>query len=358
MQRTGLTLLWALCLLVSVPGCGKDGRDAAQTGSAKKISGIEVSKTGLEEVEVAYRSPGTVRSGIQSVLTSKIMGNVREIHVKERDRVEKGETLMEIESGDITARIDQAQGALESAQAALRNAEANFKRISDLFSKGSATRFEFDGATMQLENARGMVKQALGGVREAQAFKNFALIAAPADGVVSRRLIDVGEQAAPGRPLLQFEDRSRLQFETFVPESIIHSLKMGQAVSVKVDALEGRVLQGRISEMEGSSDPVSHSSKIKIEIDGAEQAVSGMYGTALIPTRKRRAILIPGKAVVARGQLTVVYVMDAERILRLRLIKAGRTYGDRIEVLSGLRGDETIAVSGLDRIDEGMEITE
>jgi RND family efflux transporter MFP subunit len=312
----------------------------------------------LPEIDILFSAPGTVRAVTQSTLTSKVMGNVTRILVREGDRVKKGEPLLKIESKDIGAKIRQAEGALEAAKAALRNAEANFNRISDLFSRGSATRFELDGATLQLDSAKGRVTQAKGGVKEAQTMKQYALIRAPAAGLITRKRVEVGDQAAPGRPLLEFMDPSRLQFETFVPESKLSSLKIGRKVEVIIDAVGDERIAGSIAEMEPSSDPVSHSTKIKIDLKDAGGALPGMYGRALIPTGKRRAVMIPQKAVFKRGQLTAVYLLDKAQTLHFRLIQTGKLFRDQIEVLSGLAGGERIAVSKLEQIEDGTEVRE
>lgn len=355
MRTTCLLFVFALWILLFSSGCRGDSGKEAIIRPKQTIRGVETIEARLKEIDITFSTAGTVRTAGHATLTSRIMGNVTRIGAKEGNRVEKGETLIEIESQDITAKVRQAQGALESAEAAFRNAEANYTRISELFARGSATRLELDGATMQLDSARGGVKQAEGTVREAQAMKEYARIRAPAAGVVTRRMVEVGDQAAPGRPLLEFEDRSRLQFETFVPESILPSLTVGREVSVRIHALGDSLIPGRISEMEASADPVSHSAKIKIDLQGAKNALSGMYGKVIIPTGTRRAVLIPQGAVATKGQLTGVFLLDKAQTLHLRLIQTGKTLGDEIEVLSGLEGGERIAASRLDQLEEGME---
>ncbi len=358
MQRTRLIFLPTLWILLLLAGCRGEADKTSESRPNRPISGVETVEARLQEIDVIFSASGTIRAASHSTLTSKIMGNVTRMMVREGDRVEKGEALLEIESQDIGARVRQARGALESAEAALRNAEANFNRISELFSRGSATRFELDGATLQLDSAKGRVKQAKGAVKEARTMKQYALIRAPVAGVVTRKRVEVGDQAAPGRPLVEFEDRSRLQFETFVPESKLSSLKIGQKVEVAINALSDERIAGSIAEMEPSSDPVSHSAKIKIDLKEAKGALSGMYGRALIPTGKRHAVLIPQKAVVKRGQLTAVYLLDKEQTFHFRLIQTGKLFRDQIEVLSGLEGGERIAVSKLDQLEDGTEVRE
>ncbi len=356
--KTCRTILFPTCwILLILQGCGNEDLSSVKK-KVRVIPGVKTVTVQVKKVGIPFTTAGSVRSVVRSVLTSKVVGNVKEVRVREGDRVEKGEVLLTIESRDIRAKIRQAEGALQSANAVLKNTESNYRRLSALYSRGSATRFEFDGAVLQLENAKGMVKQAEGGLREARTMEQYSRILAPMDGVVSRKMIDVGEQAAPGRPLLTIEKTSRLQFDTFVPESILPSLAVGQQVSMTIDALDGKTFSGRIAEMEPSADPVSHSARVKIDMEDRGKLIPGMYGKARFITGERSTIRIPEKAVVKRGQITAVFIIDPERILHLRLIRTGESRSGWTEVLSGLRDGDRIALSELDRIEDGMEVAE
>lgn len=357
MKITRLLSISFLCILLFFTGCGK-AEETSRTKTDKKIQGVETEEAVNREIDVTLSTSGTVRALTTSTLTSKVMGNVKAILVKESDRVEQGKVLIEIESQDIAARIRQAEGALDSAKAALLNAEAHYNRISGLFSRGSSTQMELDAATMQRDSAKGIVRQAQGAATEARAMKQYAEITSPVSGVVARRMVEVGEQAAPGRPLMEIEDTRSLQFETFVPESILHARRPGESVSVKIDALGDSPVPGKIAEMEASSDPGSHSAKVRISLQETKGLVSGMYGKALFVTGKRSAILLPQDAVVHRGQITAVYAVDQDRIVHLRLVQTGKSIEDKVEIISGLKGGERIAVSRIDQIEDGMEISE
>ncbi|NOY52728.1 MAG: efflux RND transporter periplasmic adaptor subunit [Deltaproteobacteria bacterium] len=358
MKKTRFILIPTLVIILSFFGCREKAAQETGTVHPEMIRGVKTAVARLGKIDITYTAPGTVRAAIQSTLTSKVMGNVTRIRVREGDRVKKGEILLRIESKEISARIAQAKGALEAAKAALRNAEANYGRTSRLYSRGSATRFELDGATLQRDAARGRLKQAAGAVREALAMKGYALIRAPANGRITRRHVEVGDQAAPGRPLLDFIDSSHLQFETFVPESKLAALRIGLKVAVIVSALGNHKITGRIAEMEPASDPVSHSSKIKLDLKGARKALPGMYGKAFFPVGSRQVVLAPKEAVFTRGQLTAVYVLDKKKVLHFRLVRTGKEYNGRVEILSGLAGGERVAVSEIARIEDGMEITQ
>ncbi len=345
----GLVWLW-------MTGCSGETEAPREGAPVKKVSGVETAPASREEVAVTFSTAGTLRAVTGAVLTSRIVGNVTAILVREGDRVGKGQTLLEIESPDMAAKVGQARGGLQAARAGLTQAQANFDRVFALHGRGSATPYELDGARMQLDAARGQVQQAEGAVREARTFEGYSRIQAPFTGVIARRMIEVGEQAAPGRPLLEMETTGGLQFETEVPESVLPSIRIGKPVFVTVNVLEGERLAGKVAEMEAAADPLSHSAKVKIDLTGAPGAVSGMYGKADFVVGKRSAILVPAKAVFSRGQLTAVYVIGEARRVHFRLVRTGKRFDDRLEILSGLTGDEEVAISRLDLLEEGAEI--
>ncbi len=347
----GLVWFW-------MAGCTEDGKKTGQPQAVQKVRGVEVIRVIPEEVAVTFATAGALRAVTASVVTSRIVGNVAALLVREGDRDEKGQTLLQIESPDIAAKVAQARGGLQAARAALANARATFDRISALHGRGSATPHELDGARMQLDAARGAVQQAEGAVREARSFEAYRFVQAPFAGTITRKMIDVGEQAAPGRPLLQVEGNGGLQFETEVPASLLASIRMGQSASVTIEALKGERLDGRVAEMEAAADPVSHSAKVKIDLEDTGGALSGLYGKAEFVIGKRAVILVPAQAVVTRGQLTAVYVIGQERQAHFRLVRTGKRFDDRLEILSGLQGGEQVAVSRLDLLVEGAEIVE
>jgi len=357
MKITRLLLIFPLCILLFFTGCGK-AEESSRTKADKKIQGVETEEVISREIDVTLSAAGTVRALTSSTLSSKVMGNIKTIPVKEGDRVEQGQVVIEIESQDIEARIRQAEGALESAKASLLNAEAHYNRISGLFPKGASSRAQLDAATMQRDSTKGMVRQAEGSVTEARAMKQYAKITSPVSGVVARKMAEVGEQAAPGRPLMEIEDTRGLQFETFVPESILPERKIGESVFVRIDAMGDAQVKGQIAEMEASADPGSHSAKVKIRLGETKGVISGMYGKAMFIIGKRSATLVPQHAVIHLGQLTAVYAVDQDRVLHLRLVQTGKSMGRHVEVISGLKDGERIAVSKLNQIEDGMEISE
>lgn len=168
--------------------------------------------------------------------------------------------------------------------------------------------------------------------------------------------------AAPGTPLLTIESGGDYRLEAAVQESQINKIQLGNQVRVQIDALGPQELAGTVVEIVPASDPASRTYlvKISITVPGGNQQIirSGLYGKARFVTGQTQAITIPRTAVVERGQLTSVYVVDQSGIARMRLVKTGKTYGDRVEVLSGLAEGEQIVIDGGTAVIDGSRVRE
>jgi RND family efflux transporter MFP subunit len=178
--------------------------------------------------------------------------------------------------------------------------------------------------------------------------------------VVVSRQADVGYMAAPGAPLLTIESGGDYRLEAAVEESQINKIHQGDQVRVQIDALGQQELAGTVVEIVPASDPGSRTYLVKISIalpGGGQQIIrSGLYGKARFVTGQTQAIIIPRPALVERGQLTSVFVVDQSGTARMRLVKTGKTYSDRVEVLSGLKEGEQIVVDGLAAVNDGSRV--
>jgi multidrug efflux system membrane fusion protein len=152
-------------------------------------------------------------------------------------------------------------------------------------------------------------------------------------------------------PLFTIEDTSSYRVDVSGDESFTGRIRKGMEASVFIEAL-GREVKGRISEVVPSVDPASRSFLIKIAIKG-EALRNGLYGKVSIPIGKRETLLVPKDAVIEKGQLIGLYTVEKDSVITYRLVKTGRTYGDKVEILSGLNSGERVVVGGLDRVVDG-----
>ena len=180
-------------------------------------------------------------------------------------------------------------------------------------------------------------------------------IATPATGVVVGRRVEPGNMAVPGQPLLILDDPRRYRLEVEVGESAMGWVRLGQSVPVTLDSI-GRALDCRVVEIVPAADPGSRSVTVKLELPALAGLHSGLFGRASFPAAERLALLVPGAALVERGQLTGIYVVDGRSVARLRLVTAGPRRGDRVEVLRASVPASAWSPQGAERVVDGARV--
>ena len=389
----GAVLFLSFALSVA---CGREAPEASrlQTVVAR---GVRVAPASLETVSEGLEAVGTVRSKTQTQISSKVQGYVREVRVREGDLVEPGRLLVVVDDRELVARserahaalaeaqrardevaklLEEAEGGLRAAEADHRYAEATATRYRQLLDKELISAHEYEGTDAKRKSAAAAVQQAkarilaltarehqvverIGQARADVEMARLALgdtrIAAPDTGVVVERRVEPGNLAVPGQTLLTLDDPRHYRLEAVVGESAIARIRLGQAAPVVVDAV-GSAIEGRVAEMIPTADPVSRSMTVKLDLPAVPALRSGMFGRVRFPAAERSALLVPAGALVARGQITGVYVVDAENVARLRLVTVGQRRGDRVEVLSGLAPGERVVTEGADRVTDGGRV--
>ncbi len=332
---------------------------------------MPVATVQMTDQPIIYEAVGTVRAGIRSNLASKLLGTVEVIHVREGDLVKQGDTLVLIDQRQVNAGHRRAEASLSetrkgltaaianraAAQATERLGLATYERYLNLKKDDSVSMQEFDEVEARYRQAKAalgwsdaMVEAAAARVKQAEAVvatalvnKKDASITAPHDGIITGKMIDKGDLVKPGTPLLTLETTHGFCVDVVLPEIYIDYVQPRQKVSVKVPALKTGPLDGNICTIVPSADPRSRSFIVKINLPIDEKVRSGLFARAEIPMGHSKMLLIAKKGVVRRGQLTGLYLVDSENIAHFRLIRTGKTFGDSVEVLSGLKqGDRYV----------------
>jgi RND family efflux transporter MFP subunit len=277
------------------------------------------------------------------------MATVTAIRAEVGEAVRRGQLLAEIDPQTAAGQLAQAKGGLGQARAALALAERNYQRYQALAATDSASELEVDLARTQFEQARAAVDQAEGAVSSASSVAGDSRVVAPFAGRVVRRMVEVGDLAAPGRPLFEIESEGARRFAFDLPESLAAAagLATGAAVAVGLDARPDLgEIAGAVVEMTPGADPGSHSFRVKVALGDAPVS-SGAAGHAAVALggEQRAVVVVPAAAVLTRGGLELVVVRDADGKASTRAVTVGERRDDgRIEVLSGLAGGETVLV--------------
>jgi len=333
------------------------GGCTAETGRGEverpAVAGVVVEAVAPVRSHELYETSGTVRSENTSVIASRVMGVVTSLNVREGERVKAGRLLITIDDKDARERANAAAMALEAARQNRDLSEVTFRRYASLFEQKIIARQEMDQVQTRRDVASAEYERARAMAEEAKTFLGFTRITSPVDGVVTRKHIDAGSMASPGMPLLTVETLGDVYVEAAMDEGLRGRVKAGMPADV-VDGSLGRSLKGTVREVLPDISPTTRTFIVKIDI-GEGDLTSGLFVRVKIPVGEKDALVVPPGALIRKGQLTGVYVVDATGVVTYRLIKEGRATDKGIEVISGLKPHERIITQGVHRgVDGGI----
>ena len=329
-------LATALCL----SGCGSRTERTGANFPALPAVQVRVQTVARKSRPATEEVVGTVRPKLSASIEAKVSGRVAQMLVAPGQSVTNGQLLIRLDAPEIASRLDQANAALDAA-------ERDWKRVSTLFAQQASARSEYDAADARYRVAKGAAA-------EANAMMSYCAVAAPFAGVITRKFADVGDQAMPGKTLLQMENPRALRLEADVPEALIGNLKLGDQLPVRVPAGAGDV-EGCVAELSPAADPNSRTFLVKLDLPETSGLRSGQFGRVAVPVGNVNSILAPAAAVVQRGQMEMVFVA-ADGHAQLRLVKTGIRAGDEIEIVSGLDAGEQIVTSGAANLVDGQPL--
>lgn len=337
-NKTSLTAGVVAAVVLSVAGCShKSEREpVAQLPTAT----VSVATVELKQRLAVEEVVGTVRAKLGAVIEAKVSGRIERMLAVPGATVKAGDLLAQLSAPEIQARLDQAQ-------AVRHQAETDLKRFTALLESGTLTRAEFD-------NAEAKARVAQGAVVEAETLLSYTRITAPFDGIITRKHADVGDLAAPGKPLLDMEDSTAMRLEADVPEAVVGRLKLGDKLPVRIASVEAQ-LEGLISEIAPAADPNSRTFLVKLDLPGTSGLRAGQFGRVSMPVGETAALRVPASAVVQRGQMEIIFVVTDGKAL-LRLVKTGKRLGREVELVSGVEAGERIVTHGAAALTDGQPV--
>ena len=285
---------------------------------------------------------GTIGAVHKVSIASKLLARVVDVRVIAGQRVKKGDILIRLDDEDLAARAEQTRSAAMGARAARDQAGIEYDRVKRLVEQQAASEIEWDRIQTEVKSAEAELSRTEQAVNEAQTVLGYATIGSPITGVVVDKKVEVGDTITPGQVLLTLYDPTRMQLVASVRESLTRRLVVGQTVEVRVDALD-KTCQGQVSEIVPEAESASRTFSVKVTGPCPPGIYSGMFGRLLLPLDQEEVLVVPRGAVRRIGQLDVVEVADGHA-LRRRAVQLGRTFDEDVEVLSGLRTGERVAL--------------
>jgi membrane fusion protein (multidrug efflux system) len=348
----GVVLLVCVSLLIMwlagffQPKIGETGHEAA-AAEVRTLGDRTVAEAQLIDRPVIETAVGTISAVHETTIAAKILARVIEVNVSAGEEVKEDAVLVRLDDADLRARLQQAESAVLSAQAARDQAQVEFDRIEKLLQSNNAAKIEFQRAQTELRTSESELQRAKQATQELAAILEYATIRSPMSGVVVDKLVEVGDIATPGQPLLKMYDATRMQLVASVRESLTQRLRVGEGIQVRIDSL-GKTCTGNVREIVPEAESASRAFSVKVTGPCPPGLYAGMFGRMLIEMDPEQVLVVPAAAIETVGQLSFVDVVDrsgGESVLHRRSVQVGRTFeDDLVEVLSGLAAGEPVAL--------------
>ncbi len=321
-----------------------------------------------QEITQIYEAVGTIRPLTEAIIESQIAAQVVTVSCTPGTRVKKGQILISLDpsrpqtqfkqakQGLIVAKnkLEQIYKSMDGASAGLEQAKAEYARTKKLFDSGiiASRKLEMDKAgylqaKALLEKSQEEEKSANASIRKAEEIVNESSIAlsytkikASSNGIIVERKIDPGDLAVPGKSLLIIQTSGALRLEANVREGLIDRITLGETYKVNIGTID-KIVLSRVEEIVPYANPDTRTFLVKVSLPEISGIYPGMFGRLLIPIKRHKTLLIPKSAITYVGQLELVHLKKEDGWESV-YIKTGKTFGEKIEVLAGLTGNEII----------------
>jgi len=342
-NRTGSVVLFTGLLLAGVvfmAGCGGDKEAPVVNYEPSVVVAAETAVVEWSSLNARLKVTGSAAPWRRVSPGTKLMGRIIRVPVQAGDRVAKGQVLADLESRDLAAGVDQARAGLTMAEANRMNARAQFDRMTDLHSRGSVTDKNLEDAQARIQVTDAAVSQAMAAKDAAEAMFSYAVVRSPLTGWVTKRMVEAGDMASPGQPMFVLEDLSRIKVNLQVPEAHVVSISKGTPVEIVFDVL-GESFDAVVDNVVPSADSASRTYQVQVILGNKDGVIKGgMFARATFEGEPRQALLVPPSAIITRGQLTGVFILNDDDVARLRWVRTGPVSDRGVEILSGLSAGE------------------
>jgi RND family efflux transporter MFP subunit len=332
-----------LCLVggaVVLAGCGR-----AQPPAVAARPALPTAVARVERVPVERRLDGVIEAVNQGTVAAQTAGRVEAILYDVNDFVPAGAVIVRLRSTEQHAGLAAAQAALSEATAREAEARTRYQRLADMYQRKVVPKATLDEATANRDAAVARLNAARAGLANAREGVAYTEIRAPYAGVVTKRLVQVGETVSPGTPLMSGLSLQFLRVTVDVPQSIVAQVRRIRQAAVYIG--ERRIEATRVTIFPEASAP-SSTFRARLELpENATDLYPGMFVKVGFVTGEAERLLVPAQAVVERSEVTAVYVVGGTGGISMRQVRLGDRFGDSIEVLSGIAAGDRVALDPL-----------
>lgn len=341
--------------------CSQDDKKSVQNTDAPISVTVNQSTTNSTGSVATATGKLVARNSVN--VSTRMMGYITSMRGEVGQNVTAGQALVSINSTDIQAKGGQANAQISHAQASFNIARKDYERFLNLYKNQSASQKELDDMRAHYEMAQAGLQAARQMKNEVNSQYKYTNITAPISGTITAKFAEQGDMASPGMPLLTIESSGALQAQVLVSEKDITMINQGMSVQVSLKSIN-KTVSGTVSEISKSATTTGGQYMVKINIPASKELLPGMFVNVQFPFKNsgktnqdfQESIMVPKSALVENGQLTGVYVVSSQNTAVLRWLKIGKTFGDEVEVLSGLNAKESYIISANGKLYNGAKI--
>ncbi len=358
LKTTDFASLLVASLLLS--GCGGHGEPSpSKTPAAPEVkTEAQLFTVQNQSLPVQALFPGSVITSDQVSVTSRVMGYVRTVDVHEGQAVKAGQTLLAIDSTDVTGAINQARATVSKAAAGLADAKGNYERYQTLYKQNAVPKQVFEKMQTAYKVAQSDYTAADAALKQAQAQLTYVKITAPFAGTITSRMVDPGQMAYPSAPLLTLQGSGQKQVEVQLNSQAFATLKLGEPLAVNYTDFMGEQHQfaGIVERMVDATDPVTHTHTVKIGVPESIDVRSGNYVVIAVTVAHETGMIVPTSAIHDRGGIRGVFVLDEQNVAWFRMVRLGTQVNGQQVILAGLVPGERIVTQANNRLQNGIHI--
>lgn len=311
----------------------KVAEETAVVAQKNSAVAVRIDTATNQAMNLAYQANGTFMPKQEVTVGAETGGRVVRVLVDEGSRVSAGQTLAIVEGDKLNVNVSNAQAAYD-------NALSNLKRYENALSTGGVTQMQVDQMRLQFESAKNNLKSA-------KLTAGDVTIKTSVSGIVNSRKIEPGAYVSPGTPAFDIVNVSTLKLRVNVDEKNVATLRVGQTVEVLASVYNDKTFTGRITFIAPKSDgSLNFPVEIEIANNANNDLRAGMYGTAVFGGEgTSNALVVPRTAFVGSISDNKIYVLKNGKAVETK-VQSGRSFGDLIEVTSGLQSGDQVIISG------------
>lgn len=341
--------------------CSSDEKKSVQNTDAPIL--VTVNQSSSNSLGSLATATGKLVAKNSVNVSTRMMGYITSMRAEVGQNITAGQELVSINSTDIQAKEGQANAQISQAQASFNIAKKDYVRFQNLYKNQSVSQKELDDMRARFEMAQAGLQVAQQIKSEVNSQYKYTNITAPISGIVTEKFAEQGDMASPGMPLLTIESSGALQAQVLVSEQYITMINSGMTAQVTLKSIN-KTVSGTVSEISKSATNTGGQYMVKINIAASNDLLPGMFVNVQFPFKNsgktnqdfQESIMVPKSALVEKGQLTGVYVVSSQNTASLRWIKIGKSFGDQMEVLSGLNTKEPYIISAKGKLYNGAKI--